>query len=68
MPDIAMCRDIACPKATRCWRFMARSSAQQCWFAIPVRVGNECEFFWRTDGAREGASSAVPSHGLEEKP
>ncbi len=47
MPDMTMCQEINCPRATRCWRFMAEPLARQSWFAVSPRVKDECEYFWR---------------------
>ena len=68
MPDITMCQDIDCLRATECYRFMAQVSTWQSWFTKSPRFKDECKYFWRMKEAREGARSNVPSHGAGEKP
>jgi hypothetical protein len=60
MPDISMCRDFDCPKATTCYR-SERSGTRpnmidrgdglfedwQCYFADSPRKGDECPYYRR---------------------
>lgn len=46
MPDITMCKDEACPSRSACWRYEARPSPWQSYFAESPRRGDVCEQHW----------------------
>ena len=46
MADITMCRDKACKKHERCYRFTAKASEHwQSFFVDSPRDGKECKYF-----------------------
>jgi len=51
MVDITKCKDSACQKRMRCYRFIAEPDEgewQTCFLTSP-RVGSSCEYFWLVD-------------------
>jgi len=56
MPDIAMCSRDDCPKAEQCYRFTAKPSYWQGYFA-PQIIGDQCEYFWPNAGYRHKEAS-----------
>lgn len=45
MPDITMCRSTVCPKRDYCYRFRAKASQRQSYFADQKMTYPECGHF-----------------------
>lgn len=58
MPDITMCKGEDCPKKEECYRFLAKPSGLQSWFANPPfnKELKKCGFFWQRDTPEENKS------------
>lgn len=46
MPDITMCDDEGCPMKDRCYRYLAKPSKWQSYFADSPREDDKCELVW----------------------
>lgn len=50
MPDISMCKNKECPKATQCYRFMAVPNRYQSWadfqYVTTPDGTVDCEYYW----------------------
>jgi hypothetical protein len=46
MPDIAKCWGRECPVKEKCFRFTAKPSERQTYFANPPMRDGKCDFFW----------------------
>jgi hypothetical protein len=46
MPDIAKCWGRECPVKEKCFRFTAKPSERQTYFANPPFIDGRCDFFW----------------------
>ena len=49
MPDITMCSGEKCPLKQICYRYTAKPSDYQSYFAKPPVLGGMCEYFWRDE-------------------
>jgi hypothetical protein len=49
MPDITMCSGEKCPLKQICYRYTAKPSDYQAYFAKPPVLGGTCEYFWRDE-------------------
>ncbi len=45
MPDISMCANVECPKAGRCYRFMAEPSERQSYGSFKPDASGQCNAF-----------------------
>jgi len=46
MPDITMCSGIDCPYKDNCYRFTAKPSEYQSYFANPPIKVDKCDHYW----------------------
>lgn len=46
MPDIAMCSGDGCPLKEKCYRFTAKPSEYQSYFADPPIKDGKCDHYW----------------------
>ena len=52
MPDIAMCKGIDCPFKLQCYRFTAKPSDYQTYFADPPIKNEKCDYYWGENAAK----------------
>ena len=46
MPDITMCKDRQCERKATCYRFTAKPSGRQSYFARSPRDNDYCHHYW----------------------
>lgn len=46
MPDISMCKGTDCPHKENCYRFTAKPSEYQSYFAEPPIEDGKCDYYW----------------------
>lgn len=50
MADITMCDGTGCPRKAQCYRYTARPSQRQSYFAkVPLNVDGSCDHFWTSE-------------------
>ena len=50
MSDFTKCADEACPMKEKCYRYTAKASERQSYFATPMwdKEKEDCDYYWHT--------------------